>query len=222
MSMTLTTKQPLILLGAGGHAKVLLSLAQANGLIVLGVCDPDLPQQGTKQWRGIPVLGDEAVLDDINPDKVGLINGVGQLVGSSSRKRLFEKYRAKGFHFPVLIHPAAWVDSSAQLGEGVQIMAGAIVQPDCRIGENTIINTCASVDHDSVVEAHVHIAPRATLCGTVYVHAQTYIGSGSTIIQNITVGEQAVVGAGATLVRDLADRQTLIGSPARNITKQST
>lgn len=207
---------PLIMLGAGGHAKVLLSLAQASGLNVLGVCDPELAQQGRDQWRGVRVLGSDDALDAFDPASVGLINGIGQLVGSTGRRKVFERLKAKGFRFPVLVHPAAWVDDSAVLNEGVQVMAGAVIQADATVGCNSIINTGASLDHDCYLGVHVHVAPGATLCGNVRVQDRAFIASGATVIQGLTVGEESVVGAGAVLVRDLAARLTLIGPAARN------
>ena len=113
-----------ILLGAGGHAKVLLSLLQARGFQVIGVIAPELTASGAHAWRGIPVL---PVGDDItayHPADVGLVNGVGE---QHARRRLFERFKAKGYFFPVLIHPHACVDPSARLDEGVQVMAGAVI-----------------------------------------------------------------------------------------------
>ncbi len=206
---------PLIILGAGGHAKVLLSLAQAAGHTVRGICDPGLAAKAVVEWRGIPVLGGDDVLDEINPENVSLVNGIGQLVGNDGRRHLFDRLRMKGFSFPQLVHPTAWVASTAQLREGAQIMAGVIIQPDCYIGENSIINTRASIDHDCRIGAHVHVAPGATLCGGVVVENYGFVGSGATVIQGMRIGVRAVVGAGVTLVRDLADGCMVLGAPVR-------
>jgi len=202
--------KPLILLGAGGHAKVLLSLALAAGKRVAGVCDPDLSKQGSVDWRGIKVLGDDTVLDTIDCNSVQLINGVGHLAGSSMRLEIHRRFKGKGFHFASLVHPLAWVDRSAKLGEGAQVMAGAIVQADTILGNGCIVNTKASVDHDCTIGDHAHIAPGATVCGTVTLGVGTFIGSGATVIQNLSVGDGAVVAAGAVVVRDLSAGQTLI------------
>jgi sugar O-acyltransferase (sialic acid O-acetyltransferase NeuD family) len=215
MSVTETAGLPLILLGAGGHAKVILELAKSVGLVVQGICDPGLAEAGATAWRGIPVLGGDDVLDKIDPRHVALIHGIGQLVGQGLRGRLYSRLRAKGFTFPVLVHPAAWVASTAQLGPGVQIMAGVVVQPDCWIGENSIINTRASVDHDCSIGKHVHIAPSATLCGGVTVEDGAFVGSGATVIPGVRIGEGSVVGAGVTLVRDLPLGAQVIGTPVR-------
>lgn len=202
------------MLGAGGHAKVLLSLAQSLGLELLGVCDPVLFSQGVSHWRGIRVLGGDEALDALNPESVGLINGVGRLVGNAGRCRVFARLKEKGFQFPVLVHPTAWVDNTAFLHEGVQVMAGAVIQADVIIGSNSIINTRAGIDHDCCLGVDVHVAPGATLCGGVQVQDRAFIASGATVIQGLTVGEDAVVGAGALLVRDLAAQHILLGPAA--------
>lgn len=193
-----------VLLGAGGHAKVVLSLARAVGWTVLGVCDPELARLGHKEWRDLHVLGGDEALAGLNPEQVVLLNGVGQTSAlPGARRRLFEELRQHRFQFPILAHPHAAVDPSAVLEEGAQIMAGAVVQADCHVGANTIVNTHASVDHDGVVGAHVHVAPGAVLCGNVRVDDNAFIGAGATVVQGVHVGSEAFVAAGSLLTRDL-------------------
>ena len=214
--MSSASRSPLIMLGAGGHAKVLLALARAAGHAVIGVCDPQLAQEGHRDWRGIPVLGGDEVLASLNPDEAGLINGIGQRAGSDQRQRFYERLADAGFSFPPLVHPFAWVDDTVTLGAGVQIMAGAILQPDSRIGENSIVNTGARIDHDCSVGAHVHIAPGATLCGGVRVGNGAFVAAGATVIQGLEIGEGAILGAGATLVRHQAPGTALVGAGLRS------
>ena len=210
MTEAVCSGPPLVLLGAGGHAKVLLALAWAARWQVQGVCDPQLALQQAGRWRDLPVLGADEALDALDAAHVGLINGVGQLVGGSARRDLFLRLRQRGFRFPALVHPAAWVDPSASLAEGVQVMAGAVVQADCLIGENSIVNTGATIDHDCVIGAHVHVAPGAVLCGSVRVGNRAFIGGGAFLLQGLTVGECAVVGAGVTLARDVDRDETYV------------
>lgn len=207
--------RPLVLIGAGGHARVVLALARAAGFAVLGVCDPRLAADGTRQWEGADVLGDDTALDRHPPGHVRLMLGIGQLATASPRERLYRAWRARGYEFPVLIHPAAWVAPDAVLAAGTQVMAGAVVQPGCTIGENSILNTRASLDHDCRIGSDVHIAPGATLCGAVTVGSGAFVGAGATVIQGVQIGERAVVGAGVTLVRDLAPSATVLGAPNR-------
>ena len=207
--------KPLILIGAGGHAKVVLALAVAAGRKVVGVCDPLLAREGASVWNGISVLGDDSALNQIDSSAMELINGIGQLVGSPLRKTVFQRFFGAGYHFATLIHPTAWVAPDVKLAEGVQVMAGAVIQPDAQVGENSVINTKASIDHDCVIGAHVHIAPGATLCGNVQLDQGVFVGAGAVLIQGLHVGRDAVVGAGVTLTRNLECDRTLLGAPNR-------
>lgn len=210
--VTLKSKS-LILLGAGGHAKVLLSLLNLLHYDVTGVCDPELIKSGVINWEGIPVLGDDSVIENYSPSDICLVNGIGQRVGDSTRLKLFQHFKERGYDFPVLVHPTAYVDNDVLLAEGVQVMAGVIIQPGVSVGVNSIINTKASVDHDCTISSDVHIAPGATLCGGVSIGVGVFIGAGAVIAQGISVGNEAVIGAGASLVRNLEPRQRVL--PAR-------
>lgn len=212
--------RPLVLLGAGGHARVLVALMRAAGYQVLGVCDPTLAKDGISRWADLDVLGDDGALELLPPDRVALALGVGQQATGNLREQLYAAWRVRGYDFPVLVHPSAWISSGVILGDGVQVMAGAVIQPGCAIGENSIVNTMAGIDHDCRIGRDVHVAPGATLCGTVTVEDGAFIGAGATVIQGLRVGARAVVGAGVTLVRDLAQTATIIG-PANRLCRQS-
>ncbi|QTN24267.1 NeuD/PglB/VioB family sugar acetyltransferase [Rhizobacter sp. AJA081-3] len=195
---------PAILLGAGGHAKVVLALAQLLGWQVVGVSDPAIAAQGLLNWRGLPVLDDQR-LAGMAPGSVELLNGVGQTTGGGVRQRLFDAFTLRGFRFPALVHPAAIVDPSARVADGVQVMAGAVIQADTQIGANSIVNTRAGIDHDATLGAHVHVAPGATLCGSVQLGDGAFVGAGATVVQGVRLGRGAFLAAGALLARDLPD-----------------
>ena len=206
---------PLVVLGAGGHAKVVVALLRAIGAEIKGVCDPGLASQSIASWRGLVVLGGDEALQQLDAGSVALVNGVGQVVGSRRRKDMFLSLKAKGYRFPALVHPTAWVDPSVELGEGVQVMAGAVIQPDATVGADTIINTGSRVDHDCIIDCHVHVAPGAVLCGAVRIASDTFIGAGATIIQGVSVGRDSIVGAGVTVIRDLQAGPVVVNSPVR-------
>lgn len=206
---------PLVLLGAGGHARVLAALARAAGYQILGVCDPALAADAVSNWEGLEVLGDDGAMERLAPDRVALMLGIGQLATGNLRERLYTSWRARGYEFPALVHPFAWVAPDVVLGPGAQVMAGAVIQPGCEVGENSIINTRASIDHDCLISRNVHVAPGSTLCGSVRVDKCAFIGAGATVIQGVHIGEGAVVGAGVTLVRNLAPNTTVIGAANR-------
>lgn len=210
-----TAARSLVLLGAGGHARVLVALARAVDHPVLGVCDPSLAADGISRWEGLDVLGDDSALARLPPDHVALALGIGQLATGNLRERLYDVWRARGYDFPALVHPSAWIAPGIVLGDGVQVMAGVVIQPGCTIGENSIINTRASIDHDCSIGNNVHLAPGSTLCGSIVVEDGAFIGAGATVIQGLRIGARAVVGAGVTLVQDLSPATTILGAVNR-------
>ena len=206
------------LLGAGGHAKVLLDALRLAGVEVKGIVDPVLT--GTcKRWRSIPVIGNDDDLLRLNPRRIILVNGTGSLPSSSVRKRLFSRYTQAGFKFMNVIHPSALIGVGVELGEGVQIMAGAIIQADTTIGSNSIINTAAVLDHDCVIGSNVHIAPGVVISGGVAIGEGAHIGTGASIIHGVSIGAGAVVGAGTVVVRDVPKYHKLVGQSPKPLTK---
>lgn len=194
---------PVILLGAGGHAKVVLEILLMNGIAVQGVICPQLAAAQQTHWRGIAVLGADEVLDNLSPDAVLLANGLGMLPNQLRRMHLFLKMKSAGFHFVQVLHPTAVISDTAQLGEGVHVFAGAVIQADSVVADNVIVNTRAVVEHDAVIGAHSHIAPGAVICGHAQIGCEVFVGAGATVIQSISIGNQAVIGAGAVVVRHL-------------------
>ena len=209
----------MILLGAGGHAKVLLSLIKAAGYDVLGVCAPELREEGVDTWRGIPVLDTDDNLTAFDPERVAVVNGVGD---QRVRQKLYEQLKVLGYYFPPLIHPRAYVDPTVKLDEGVQVMAGAVIQSDTHVGQNVIINTQASVDHDCIIEDHVHLGPGAVLCGHVLVKKGAFIGSGASVVIGIQIGEYAIMGAGVSIVRNIEPGRIVLPASVRVTSKGET
>lgn len=206
--------KPVIILGAGGHAKVLIEMMQLQSMDIIGIIDKDETFKG-EQVLGVPVLGDETVLDQYNSHRIDLVNGIGSTQSLLLRRSIYEKFSGKGFHFKTICHPLAIISHYAKLDDGVQIMAGAIIQPGCMIGDNTIINTGARIDHDCNIHAHVHVAPGATISGGVHIFENTHIGTGATIIQGIRIASGALIAAGAVVVNDIDDGQVVMGIPAK-------
>ncbi len=204
-----------IILGAGGHATVALSLARACGYTIIGVCDPHLSKEGVSTWQGIAVLGGDEILDTVDPTITGLVNGLGFLPKTVARKKIYTIFRNKGFEFPVLIHPFSWVAENVVLLDGAQVMAGCVIQPGSVIRENTIVNTRVSIDHDCRIGSNAHIAPGAVLCGNVSVDNEVFVGAGAVLVQGISIGESAIVGAGATCLNNLDCNELYIGSVAK-------
>lgn len=210
-------KLEVIILGAGGHAKVLIeALRLAQPGIALGLLDPDRAWHG-RQILDVPVLGDDDLLPSLAAESPELcfVVGVGAIVASPHRRRLFDLAQGLGLRPFTVIHPAAIISPSAQIEAGAQILAGAVVNTEARIGANAIVNTRAVVEHNCQIQAHAHVATGACLAGGVQVDLEAMIGAGATLRQSIHVAAGAVVGAGAVVVRDVLQGETVVGVPAK-------
>ncbi len=209
-----SSDRPIILVGAGGHARVLLSTLLQLDRRVIGFVDPN-KQLGER--LGIPHLGTDEAIFEHDPAQVLLVNGVGSVASVANRLRVYEYFRTRGYAFASVIHPSAIIVPGAKLAEGVQVMAGAIIQTGCQVEEDCIINTGAQIDHDCLIRAHAHIAPGAVLSGDVHVGARAHVGAGATVIQRVRIGEDSIVGAGAVVLSDVPASSTVVGVPARPI-----
>ena len=196
-----TSRTGIIILGGGGHASVVADALRVAGDNVLGFTDRT--PGGDSLPGNIKCLGTDDVIAGYEPGSVRLALGIGSVRPSPERMKLFEEYRGRGYRFVTVIHPSAVVAGDAELGEGAQIMAGAIVQPGCKIGEGTIINTRASIDHDCRIGRFVHVAPGATLSVGVTLGDGCHIGVGAVVVQSISVGQAALLTAGTALTADM-------------------
>ncbi len=186
--------KPVVLVGGGGHARVIRDTLEAAGRTLIGVVDRD---PAAIQVSGVNVLGDDSAALALAPESVEMANGVGGIGDTLLRRQVFEKFKAHGFTFATVIHPSAVVALDVQLGEGCQVMAGAVVQTGVVIGRNAIVNTRTCIDHDSRIGDHCHIAPGVILCGNVCVGAGSHIGAGAVIVQGAEIGPDSFVKAGA-------------------------
>lgn len=164
-------------------------------------------------------LGDDDLLDTLDPARIGIVNAMGSVSSTAARSRLHRAATSRGFTVVSIVHPRAFVDPSVDLPEGAQVMAGAIINAGARIGTGALINSGAIVEHDTVIGDHVHVAPGALLAGDVVIEMDAHIGMGAKVLQGLTVGSGSVVGAGALVTRDVPTGVTVVGVPARRFEK---
>ncbi|MGL5100570.1 MAG: acetyltransferase [Fusobacteriaceae bacterium] len=191
-----------IIIGAGGHSKVIVDILKLNGRKIAGILDDNPNNQ--EAFGKLELI-----------EKYKNIYDFVIAIGSNKiRKMISEKYKA---NYIVAIHPKAIIAGDVELEEGTVIMAGAIINSGSKIGKHCIVNTGAIIEHDNTIEDFVHISPGAVLAGTVKIGKSTWVGAGATIINNITVGENCVIGAGTVIVRDVRSESKIVGIPGREI-----
>ena len=200
-------ERPLIIIGCGGHGRVVADIARAAGEPVAGFLDDD-PAAAPP---GLPVI------DRVRPGIAEhlLTHRFVVAIGSGRERRtLAEEILAAGGTLAILVHPTAVMAPDVMLGAGTVVMARAVVNTGSRIGRFVVVNTGAIVDHDNTIEDNVHLSPGCTLAGTVTCRRDSFIGTGASIIPRIEVGAGAYVAAGAAVIRNVRPHTLVAGCPA--------
>ena len=203
-------KERVVILGGGGHAKVVIDiLEQAAEFAIAGFLSP---AEQPDEICGYRRLGSDGALDEV------LRSGVASaFVASGDNQRRMDSIalvRRHGFTLVNAISPAAMVSPRATLRAGIAVMPGAVINAGSLVEDGAIVNTNATVDHDCVVGAGAHVAPGTTLAGCVRLGDGVFLGTGSSVIPGIAIGSWTTVGAGAVVVADLPDHVVAVGVPA--------
>jgi sugar O-acyltransferase (sialic acid O-acetyltransferase NeuD family) len=196
------------LIGAGGHAKVVIRALQDLGHNIAAIFDDDLQRQGGF-LRGIPIIVPIERICEY-PRRPTVV-----AVGDNAKRRNI----AKQYDLPwmTIVHPQAFVDVSVHLGRGTLVLPHAVVQVDSFLGEHVIVNTAATIDHDCSIGDYTHIAPGAHLAGGIKIGSEVLFGIGAVALPDTMIGDGVTVGAGAVVIRNLPDYTTAVGIPAKII-----
>lgn len=196
--------EQVIVIGGGGHAKVVIDCILSAGDRVVGVLDDGLDIGNIV--LNIPVLG--KIEDYIKYTDKQFIIAIGSNV---VRRRIAENMKVKWY---TAVHPRSVVSQYADIGAGTVVMPNAVINAGTSVGEHCIINTGAAVEHDNQLEDYVHISPAASLGGTVSIGKETHIGIGATVKNNIHICDSCIIGAGAVVVKSITESGTYVGIPA--------
>ncbi len=205
--MSKSKKDHVSVIGAGGHAKVVISALQESGYTVEGVFDDDPRKKGT-EVLGVRVEGPLSQLLDKKGTKCIIAIG-----DNGIRKDLASRFDKT--EWVTVVHPNAYVHSSVELGPGTVVFAGAVIQPDTRVGAHVIVSTGATVDHDCAIDDFAHVAPGGNLAGEVHVGKGAFLGVGAKAVPGVRIGEWSTIGAGSVVVNDVSDNVTAVGIPAK-------
>ena len=200
----------LIIIGAGGHGKVIADIGRKNGYKEILFLDDYAEQKNIGCYK---IVGKSNQFVDYDCDMFVAIGN------AAVRQKILEKIKAEGKTIATLIHPNAVIGEDVIIGKGTAIMAGTVINSGSVIGEGCIINTCASVDHDNRIGNYVHVSVGAHLAGTVSVEENTWIGIGAVVSNNLSICKDCMIGAGAVVVKDIKQAGVYVGIPARKVNK---
>lgn len=206
-----------VIIGAGGHAKVIADIIQKSGDVIFGLLDDNL-EEGTiiDNNNNLKVIGDlnKRFTLPITHKDLEFIVAIGD---NKKRKEIVENNKIPNVKYYTAKHPSAVIGMNVNIGEGTVIMPNVCINSSAKIGKHCIINTGAIIEHDNKIEDYVHISPNATLCGTVTIGENTHIGAGATIKNNIEIASDCIIGAGAVVVKNIKETGTYIGVPAKRM-----
>ena len=195
----------LIIIGAGGHGKVIADAALKNGYT--NICCVD--DNATGDVMGFPIIGTTADVECLNDGNTDFVIGIGN---NAIRKTIAEIHNV---NWVSIVHPSAQIGFDAEIGKGTVVMANAVINVCAKIGEHCIINTGAIVEHDNVIENYAHISPNVALGGTVRIGSLTHVGIGATVKNNTEICSDCTIGAGAVVIKSIKEPGTYVGVPIR-------
>jgi sugar O-acyltransferase (sialic acid O-acetyltransferase NeuD family) len=195
----------MLLYGASGHSKVILSCLRAQGVKVNGLFDENPEIKNLLEYDVVGVY-DPGYMPD-----VPLIISIGN---NLIRKRVCKNIQ---HGFGRAFHTTAIIDKDVLVGEGSVVMHNAVLQSGTRVGKHAIINTSVTIDHDCEVGDFAHISPGATICGNTKIGEGTHIGAGASIIPNLRIGKWVTIGAGSVIICDIPDYAVVVGNPGKII-----
>lgn len=204
-------KNKLIIIGAGGHGRVVADIAmKMNRWQQIVFLDDD---EKVKSSMGLDVIGKSRdAFEHIAEYDIFVALG-----SNKAREKMQNQLEMAGASIPTMIHPSVIIGEKVNIEYGTVLMGGAIINCCSKIGKGCIVNTGATIDHDNEIEDYVHISPGAHMAGTVRVGRSTWIGIGSVVNNNVNIIGGCIVGAGAVVVKDITEVGTYIGVPARRV-----
>ena len=205
-----------VVLGAGGHGRVVLDVLHNAGTYAPVAFVDSNPELTGRRIDGVLVAGQPGDLPRIR-EELGVDNLIIAIGDNGTRRHFADRFDELGFNLINAVHPSANVARNASLGVNTVVAAGALVCAHCQIGDSVILNTGCIIDHETLIGTATHICPGARLAGRTTVESGAFVGIGATIIQSIRVGYEAVIGAGAVVIHDVAPMSTVVGVPAREV-----
>lgn len=205
-----------IIVGAGGHAKVIIDILQQNKTYqIVGLID----KEETSGFWGIPILGKDVNLSDLKEQENVSLAFVA-LGNNILRERVSQRVLEAGYKLINVISSSAMISSKIKMGTGIAVMHGAIINADTEIGNGCIVNSNSSIDHECRIGEYTHIAPGVAISGGTKIGKGCFLGTGCRVIDKVKIGDDVVVGAGGVVINDIQSRCTVVGVPAQILRKK--
>ena len=203
------SNKPIVLLGGGGHASVLTDILRENKQQIASLISPMRPNGAI--FSDIKVFDSDDDLVLFSAEQFDVVVAIGPQLDDSKRINIIDMVVNKGYTFTNVLSQRAIISEYSSLGEGVQILPGAIINAGANIGEHVVINSRVVIEHDCIIGGFSHIAPGAVICGGANVAKHVFIGAGAVVLPGVNIGSNSIIGANALVDKDIPKNTTLYG-----------
>jgi sugar O-acyltransferase (sialic acid O-acetyltransferase NeuD family) len=207
----------IVLIGGGNQAHYTIDIINKEKKYnIVGIID-SIHDIGSDRF-GYKILGRQEDIVKL-VDQYNIEGGVISIGDNWVRYYVSEQIKKQipNFNFVNAIHPSVIIGDNVELGEGIVMMAGCIINPKSKIGNFTFFATGAQVDHDCNIKNHSSISAGSVTGGYVTLGEFSAITLGVTVIDRLKIGKNTVVGAGSLVLKDLSDNVLAYGNPCKVI-----
>lgn len=210
-------KKRILLFGGGNQVHYTIDIIEKeNKYEIAGIIDSVHPIDTDRY--GYKVLGRQENLTDI-VEKHNIDAGIITIGDNWSRFIVYKSITEQmpSFEFVNAIHPSVIIGKNVDLGFGVVMMAGVIVNPLAKIGNFTFFATGCQIEHDCKIDDYASVSAGSTMGGYVSIGKFSAITLGVTILDRLKIGENSVIGSGSLVLKDIPDNVLAHGNPINKI-----
>jgi sugar O-acyltransferase (sialic acid O-acetyltransferase NeuD family) len=207
----------IVLFGGGNQVHYTLDIVEKQGLYkVVGIID-SVHDIGSERF-GYKVIGRQEDIKSLI-EEYGIEGGIITIGDNWIRYYVSQQIKnlVKDFEFVNAIHPSVIIGNNVQLGTGIVVMAGVIINPMAKIGNHTFFATGSQIEHDCTIEDFASVSAGSILGGYVHIKKYSAITLNVTILDRVTIGENSVIGSGSLVLKDVSNNILAYGNPSKNI-----
>ncbi len=192
-------KEPLIVIGCGGHAQSVIDIAESTGMWeIIGLIGQR--NEVGKKIMNYEIIGTDDDLKDIRSKTKNILLGIGQIKDSRKRIEIIKKLKNLEFNTPTIISRNAYVSKNATIEEGCSVGHFSVINSGAKIGRFCILNSKCLIEHNSNIGDFCHISTGVIINGDVSIGNKTFLGSGCIIREGLSIPDNIVLGAGKRIM----------------------